>query len=123
MDNPKKVLQDLETVELGWEQNAPDDVLNDIKLVDYKAQVAKSRDVRHRLAEAELLVQALINERDDTDEESLQIREYVVDGARLSRQHGKNSTLVQSFGYKREEDYESGLTRKKNDDDADDEKK
>jgi hypothetical protein len=116
MDSPAEIMVDLEKIQSGWENIAPDDELNEIKLVDYKTQTEKSRDVRRRIKANELENKALLNERDDTDKDSIKMRNEVVDGARLSRRHGRNSTLYESFGYKRESEYESGLTHKHKDD-------
>jgi hypothetical protein len=113
MSQPKSTLEKIMRVIEGWETLAPDKTFGGMTLAQAKAAVKSSFDTRDELRTLENQVQSKQAERDDADEESLQVIKLVVNGVVGDPNFGPDSPLYESFGYTRESEHKTGLTRKK----------
>src|SRR2546423_12155142 len=102
MSQPKNTLEKITRVINGWETLAPDKTFGGMTLAQLKAAVKPSFDTRDELRVLESQVQAKQAERDDSDDESLQVIKRVVLGVLGDPAFGPDSPLYESFGYTRE---------------------
>ena len=112
MSQPKSTLEKIMRVINGWETLAPDKTFGGMTLAQAKAAVKSSFDTRDELRTLENQVQSKQVERDDADEESLRVVRLVVNGVVGDPDFGPDSPLYESFGYTRESEHKTGLTRK-----------
>ena len=113
MSQPKSTLEKILRVINGWETLAPDKTFGGMTLAQAKAAVKSSFDTRDELRALESQVQSKQVARDDADTESLRIIKLVVNGVVGDPDFGPDSPLYETFGYTRESEHKTGLTRKK----------
>ena len=113
MSQPKSTLEKIMRVINGWETLAPDKTFGGMTLAQAKAAVKSSFDTRDELRTLENQLQSKQVERDDADEESLQVIKLVVNGVVGDPDFGPDSPLYEALGYTRESEHKTGLTRKK----------
>ena len=113
MSQPKSTLEKIMRVINGWETLAPDKTFGGMTLAQAKAAVKSSFDTRDELRTLENQLQSKQVERDDADEESLQVIKLVVNGVVGDPNFGPDSPLYEALGYTRESEHKTGLTRKK----------
>lgn len=105
----------------AWTTLAPDKTFGGVTLAEFTAQVGKSNAPRQTLIE---LADEKINQetnRDNEDSITMKLCERVKNGVVADPDFGDDSALYESFGYIRKSERKSGLTRKKKDDEPDEE--
>jgi hypothetical protein len=113
MDSPKRNKERLERIVNAWQAHAPEKSFGGMTLDQFKAKIKPSYDSRNRLEKLESQVAAEQNARDDADRESLDAAQMVVNGVKGDPTEGPDSALYEAFGYVRDSERSSGLTRKK----------
>lgn len=113
MSAPKKTKERLDRIVNAWQTLAPDKPFGDMTLEQFKAKIKPSYDSRERLEKLEDQRTSEINTRDDVDRESLDAAQMVVNGVRGDPTEGPDGALYEAFGYVRDSERSSGLTRKK----------
>lgn len=110
--NTNEKMEKLEMTERSWETNAPDAVIYDLTLDQYRTKIKASRDIRVLVAAAEQHLQSLKNQRDATDEENLKLEQNIAKAIAGDPKFGDNSDLYEGTGRVRKSERKSGLTRK-----------
>lgn len=118
MPNPERDMDKLQKIESGWEQNAPGEKFADMDAAQFKAEIDKSRQVRDEIADQEARLKELYRRRDDVDKANLELANFVVDGVRASRKHGRNSPLYASMGFVRNSERKAPTRKPKTDTDG-----
>lgn len=114
MDSPKRNKERLDKIIAAWETHAPEKSFGGMTLAQFKAKVKPSYDSRARIVTLEQQRQGELNTRDDVDKESMAAAQAVVNGVKGDPTEGPDSALYEGFGYVRESERKSGLTREKN---------
>jgi hypothetical protein len=83
-----------------------------VTLTQFKTAVKRSLDTREELRVLESQRQSKQIERDDADAESLRAVQLVVNGVVGDPTEGPDSDLYAAFGYTRQSERKTGLTRK-----------
>jgi hypothetical protein len=89
---------------------------------EFTAKIDKSRKVRDEITEIENQLKRKQMERDAIDEDNWSSAQLVVPSVAGSPKHGKNSPLYQRMGYVATSERKSGLTRKKKNNNVDENK-
>jgi hypothetical protein len=113
MDSPKRNKERLDKILNAWQTLAPDKSFGGMTPAQFKAKIKPSYDSRDRLVVLENQTRAEQATRDDADKESLAAAQAVVNGVKGDPTEGPDSDLYESFGYVRESEKKSGLTRRK----------
>lgn len=112
-NNPKANEEKMLQVLNGWKTIAPAKKYGGVTVEEYEAQVNKSLAPRQRLDQIEdEKLQELAN-RENEDEVTMEMVQFIVNGVLADPTEGPNSALYESFGYIRKSERKSGLTRKK----------
>lgn len=109
--NPKVIADFINAVVAGWEQHAPEATFSGLTLAQFKARVQPSLDAREEIASLELKLASARVQRHNADAASDRIATHVVNSVKGDPKFGDNSALYASFGYIRQDDRKSGLTR------------
>lgn len=97
----------------GWETEAKDATFAELTLPEFKAKIQTSLDGRKEVKRLQLLLQAAETARDVADEKNMPEVKLVVKSMAGDRNYGTNSALWQAIGMVRDDDKQTGLTRKK----------
>lgn len=110
--SPKDVEEKLQRILNGWRTLAPEKSFGGMTLAQFEAVVDPSLAARQRIKTLENQTEEAKAERDDADEVSQKKAQQVVNGVLADPTEGPDSALYGSFGYTRESEHKSGLTRK-----------
>jgi hypothetical protein len=114
MPNPKSNEEKLRRVTDAWERLAPEKSFGGMTLAQFKAATEPSRATRRELEELEARKKQLQADRDHADDVMLSKVQLVTNGVLADPDEGADSALYEAFGYIRESERHSGLTRKGN---------
>lgn len=109
---PKSNVEKLRRALDGWEQIAPTKTFAGMTLAQFKAAIAPSLDLRQEIEETNTRLKSLQAQRDQADDISLAKFQQVVNGILADPDFGPDSPLYEAFGYIRDSERHSGLTRK-----------
>lgn len=112
-NTPSRNMDCLDMAVEAWRQVAPTIKFSGITLAEFEAKVVACRLVRDARIEIDNNRKQNIVQRDADDTVALSMREMIVFAILGDPNFGPNSALYEMFGYKRKDDYKSGLTRKK----------
>jgi len=96
----------------AWEEVAPDAKFTGYSLDEFKAEVAPLFELHDKLAAAETALSILRKSFIDAARKNNALGQMVVASVRGDRNFGPDSPLYAGFGYKRQSERYSGLTRK-----------
>ena len=116
-----KIMSIGQNVELGWEAEAAELSLGNQTLEQVKALGAKAQETIDALAKLRNEQQALMAQRDDDVRAYWEALQRAKHGCLGHSRFGRNSSLYKRWGYVREDDRKSGLTRKAKDPPGEDE--
>jgi hypothetical protein len=111
--SPRSIEEKLNRILTGWETLAPDKSFGGMTLAQFKTKVKPSFDARDELRVLDSQMQSKQVERDTADDESQRLAQLVVNGVVGDPEEGPDSDLYESFGYTRESEHKTGLTRKR----------
>jgi hypothetical protein len=111
--SPKNREEKIERMLNAWRTLAPEKSFGGMTLAQFEATAAgPARTARQRIDDLnDQLTQALA-EREQADELFDTKAQLVVNGVRADPTEGPDSALYEAFGYTRQSDRKSGLTRK-----------
>jgi hypothetical protein len=112
MSRPKDIEDRLERMLNAWRTLAPEKSFGGMTLAQAEAAIAPSFDARRHIVDLENQVAGAKANRDQSDEVSLKKSKQVVAGVLADPDFGPDSALYEAFGYTRESEYKTGLTRK-----------
>ena len=112
-NNPRANEEKMHRMLNAWKTQAPDKSFGGMTYPQFEAATARPLDSRTRLAAFQNEVDAETNVRDDEDDAWLVISQRIVAGVLADPEFGPNSALIEGFGYTRQSERKSGLTRKK----------
>jgi hypothetical protein len=113
MANPKKIEEKIEKMINGWRTLAPDKTFGGMTLAQFEAAAAPSRAARQKIGALETQLSEAYAERDSADEAFEAKAKLVVAGVRADPTEGDDSALYEAFGYTRDSERKTGLTRRK----------
>ena len=96
----------------AWRTLAPDKTFGGMTLAQYEALVTRSRTARQHIEDLDDQRAQAVTERDAADDAVTDKSKLVVAGVLADPDFGPDSALYEAFGYTRESEYKSGLTRK-----------
>jgi len=96
----------------AWRTLAPDKTFGGMTLAQYEALVTRSRTARQHIEDLDDQRAQAVTERDAADDAVTDKSKLVVAGVLADPNFGPDSALYEAFGYTRESEYKSGLTRK-----------
>jgi hypothetical protein len=97
----------------AWRTLAPDKTFGGMTLAQFEAAAAPCRNSRQRIAQLEDQLTQEIATRERADDDFAAKARLVVAGVLADPTEGADSALYQAFGYTRESDRKTGLTRRK----------
>ena len=110
--SPKDNEQRMERILNAWRTLAPDETFGGMTLAQYEAIVTAARATRQRIEDLNDQLTEAIAGRDAADKAVRDRSKLVVAGVLGDPEFGPDSALYEAFGYTRESEYKSGLTRK-----------
>ena len=96
----------------AWRTLAPDKTFGGMTLAQYESLVTRSRTARQHIEDLDDQRAQAVTERDAADDAVTDKSKLVVAGVLADPNFGPDSALYEAFGYTRESEYKSGLTRK-----------
>jgi hypothetical protein len=109
---PKEIEEKLKRLSNTWETMAPAKTFGGMTLAEFQTGITPSFTARDRIADLNDQITQANNDRDRSDEVSLQMAQRLVNGVLADATEGPNSSLYEGFGYTRKSERRSGLTRK-----------
>jgi hypothetical protein len=109
--SPKDNEQKIEKMLNAWRTLAPDKTFGGMTLAQFEAAVAPSRAARQRIEDLNNQLAEAIAGRDTADDVSAVKCRLVVNGVLADPTEGPDSALYGEFGYTRQSEHKSGLTR------------
>jgi hypothetical protein len=116
--SPKDNLDRINIVTKAWETLRPTKSFGGLTLAQFKAKVKPSLDARTSVTTLEHQMTAALDERDDADNDSLEVIKLVVSAVKGDPAETANGELYEAMGFVRESERLSGLSRKKKDEPA-----
>jgi len=110
---PKANLLKMQRILNAWETLAPTKSFGGMTLAQFQAATQPSQAARQRLDDLEDQITQAQTDRDRADADSLRKVQQVVSGVLADATEGPDSALYEAFGYTRESERKSGLTRKR----------
>ena len=111
-NSPKTMAEKIEKMINAWRTLAPDKSFGGMTLAQFEAAAEPSRAARRKLEEIDAQRADIVIERDTADEDFDTKAKFVIAGVRADPTEGPDSALYASFGYTRDSERKSGLTRK-----------
>jgi histidinol-phosphate/aromatic aminotransferase/cobyric acid decarboxylase-like protein len=96
----------------AWRTLAPNKSFGGMTLAQFEAAAEPSRAARRKIEEIDAQRAEIVVERDTSDEAFEAKAKFVVAGVRADPTEGPDSALYAAFGYTRDSEHKSGLTRK-----------
>jgi hypothetical protein len=112
-NNPKANEEKMRKMLNAWKTLASSKSFGGMTYPQFEAATARPLGRRERLAALQSEIDAETNGRDDDDDVWLPIAQRVVAGVLADPEFGPDSALIEGFGYTRQSERKSGLTRKK----------
>jgi hypothetical protein len=110
---PKDNLEKFNRVITGWQTLAQEKSFGGMTLAQFKTALQPSFDIRTEIERLEDELTSAKTRRDAADKESLRRVQLVVNGVYGDPEEGPDGDLYESFGYVRDSERKSGLTRGK----------
>ena len=120
MNNRKRTLTMAERILASWKKNAPEKEFGGVKLVQLEQALRKVKEALDALLEALQGAERGRTLRDDVFESLWELFKQAKRGLVADPDHGPDDPMVLEWGYKRESDYASGLTRKSTSEETED---
>lgn len=98
----KATEEKLNTLENAWKTLAPGKTFGAMTLTQFQAATKASRDARAQIAALDAQMTALLNARNDADQETITLIKRAVDGIKADPENGPDSDLYEAAGYTRE---------------------
>lgn len=113
MSRPKDIEEKLDRCINAWRTLTPGKTFGGMTLAQFEEACAPSRAARTTIDELQdRLTQALAN-RDAADENTARKMQLVVNGVLADPNEGPDSALYEAFGYVRQSERKTGLTRRR----------
>jgi|SRR5215207_6387091 len=112
--SPKNIAEKIEKMINAWRTLAPTKTFGGLTLAQFEAVAEPSRAARRKIEEIDAQRADIVIERDTSDEVFEAKTKFVVAGVRADPTEGPDSALYAAFGYTRDSEHKSGLTRKSN---------
>ena len=112
-NNRRRIREQAERILASWKKNAPDKEFGGIRVGQLESALRRLDGALDGLLETLQGVDRMRILRDDVLTETWEICKQAKRGLLGDKEHGPSDPMVKEWGFKREEDYESGLTRKK----------
>ena len=109
---PKSVITDTDLIKAAWNQYGVNASFGGMTYAQYEAKVKPSYDARADIANMELALKGLMNDRDTADGVTLAANLAVIKGIVGDPKYGDDSDLYEACGYIRKSERKSGLTHK-----------
>jgi crotonobetainyl-CoA:carnitine CoA-transferase CaiB-like acyl-CoA transferase len=113
MPSPKDNAEKMERMINAWRTLAPDKTFGGMTLEQFEAFAAPCRESRQRITQLEDQLTQEIATRERADADFAAKARLVVAGVLADPTEGADSALYQAFGYTRESERKTGLTRRK----------
>ena len=111
-NSPKDNEQRMEKMLNAWRTLAPDKTFGEMTLAQFEALITRAQAARQRINDLNDQLTEAHAERDAADDAVTDKSKLVVAGVLADPNFGPDSALYEAFGYTRESEYKSGLTRK-----------
>jgi hypothetical protein len=112
MASPKNKEEKMDRMLNAWRTLAPDKTFGGMTLAQFEAILAPSKTTRQKIEDLDNQRVQAAADRDAADEVSAARMQQVVRGVLGDPDFGPDSALYEAFGYTRESERKSGLTRK-----------
>src|SRR2546423_10621799 len=112
-NSPKTIEEKMEGILTAGRTLAPDKTFGGMTPAQFEAFVARSRAARQKIEDLNDQLTEAQAERDAADEVSTAKVRLVVNGVLGDPEFGPDSALYEAFGYTRESEHKTGLTRKR----------
>ena len=96
----------------AWRTLAPDRTFGGTTFAQFEAVTARSKAARQRIEDLDDQRTQATAEREAADEAFAVKAQQVVNGVLADPDYGPDSALYESFGYTRQSEHKSGLTRR-----------
>ncbi|HVF41593.1 MAG TPA: hypothetical protein VM936_01195 [Pyrinomonadaceae bacterium] len=110
--SPKNMAEKIEKMINAWRTLAPNKSFGGMTLAQFEAAAEPSRAARRKIEEIDAQRAEIVIERDAADDDFEAKAKFVVAGVRADPTEGPDSALYEAFGYTRDSERKSGLTRK-----------
>ena len=111
MASPKDKEDKMERMVNSWRTLAPDRTFGGLTATQFDEAAARPRAARQRIEDLNAQLTEAIAERDAADADFALKEDRVVNGVRADPDFGPDSALYEAFGYTRQSERKSGLTR------------
>ena len=113
--SPKTIEEKMDRILNAWRTLAPDKTFGGMTLAQFEATViAPAKAARQRIEDLDDQRTEATTEREVADEAFAARAQMVVNGVLADPEFGPDSALYEAFGYTRQSERKSGLTRKGN---------
>lgn len=112
MSRPKDIQEKLDRIVAAWRTLAPNKTFGGMTLMQFEEECLPSREARNAIEELEDRMTKALAARDTADVNTTAKTKLVVAGVLGDPTEGPNSPLYEAFGYTRESERKTGLTRK-----------
>ena len=113
--SPKTIEEKMDRILNAWRTLAPDKTFGGMTLAQFEATViAPAKAARQRIEDLDDQRTQATTEREVADEAFAARAQMVVNGVLADPEFGPDSALYEAFGYTRQSERKSGLTRKGN---------
>lgn len=109
--SPKSLEAKMERMLNAWRTLAPDKSFGGMTLAQFEAVLAPAKAARQRIKDLDDQRTQAVADRDAADGVSTDRMQRVVNGVLADPDFGPDSALYEAFGYTRESQQKSGLTR------------
>jgi hypothetical protein len=113
MATPKSIEEKIDRILNAWRTLAPDKTFGGMTLAQFEAAMAPSKAARQRIKDLEDQFMGAKADRDEADATILAKAQLVIAGVLADPTEGPDSALYQAFGYTRQSERKTGLTRKR----------
>ena len=107
----KSIEEKMDRMLNGWRTLAPDKTFGGMTLAQFEATTAPSKAARQRIEDLDNQRAHAVTEREAADEAFAAKAQLVVNGVLADPSFGPDSALYEAFGYTRQSERKSGLTR------------
>jgi hypothetical protein len=112
MSKPKETIEKLDRIVAAWRTLAPNKTFGGMTLMQFEEECLPSREARNLVEELQDRTTKALVGRDTADEHTGDKIKLVVAGVIGDPTEGPDSPLYEAFGYTRESERKTGLTRK-----------
>jgi len=112
MATPRSIEEKMDRILNAWRTLAPDKTFGGMTVAQFEAAMAPSKAARQQINNLEDQLTAAKANRDESDSNVLFKAQLVVAGVLADPTEGPDSALYAAFGYTRQSERKTGLTRK-----------